>query len=112
MHDSDFLAVGCGLNDCLCIASDFVVLVLVLNEVVLVLDTVFSSTSTSTANAEYEYEKPGETSIGTSKHANSDFLAVGCGLNDCLCFAFVWGPSVVSQVVSCEYFQCSGVFGL
>jgi hypothetical protein len=44
VHDSDFLAVGCGLNDCLCIASDFVVLVLVLNEVVLVLDAVFSST--------------------------------------------------------------------
>ena len=38
MHDSDFLAVGCGLNECLCIASDFVVLVLVLNEVVLVLE--------------------------------------------------------------------------
>jgi hypothetical protein len=37
VHDSDFLAVGCGLNDCLCIASDFVVLVLVLSEVVLVL---------------------------------------------------------------------------
>ena len=34
------------------------VLVLVLNEMVLVLDAVFSSTSTSTANAEYEYEKP------------------------------------------------------
>jgi hypothetical protein len=30
-----------------------------LNEMVLVLDAVFSSTSTSTANAEYEYEKPG-----------------------------------------------------
>jgi hypothetical protein len=44
VHDSDFLAVGCGLNDCSCIASDFVVLVLVLNEVVLVLDAVFSST--------------------------------------------------------------------
>jgi hypothetical protein len=94
VHDSDFLAVGCGLNDCLCIASDFVVLVLVLNEVVLVLDAVFSSTST--ANAEYEYEKPGETSIGTPKHANRDFLAVGCGLNDCLCIASGWEPSIVS----------------
>jgi hypothetical protein len=38
VHDGDFLAVGCGLNDCSCIASDFVVLVLVLNEVVLVLE--------------------------------------------------------------------------
>ncbi|MCE2752830.1 MAG: hypothetical protein LW720_13180 [Pirellula sp.] len=28
MQNSDFLAVGCGLNDCYCIASDFVVLVL------------------------------------------------------------------------------------
>jgi len=33
-------------------------LVLVLNEMVLVLDGVFSSTSTSTAIAEYEYEIP------------------------------------------------------
>jgi hypothetical protein len=81
VHDSDFLAVGCGLNDCLCIASDFVVLVLVLvlNEVVLVLDAVFSSTSTSTANAEYEYEKPGETSIDTRnvRIATSSPLAAG-----------------------------------
>jgi hypothetical protein len=30
VHSSDFLAVGCGLNDCSCFASDFVVLVLVL----------------------------------------------------------------------------------
>ncbi len=94
MHDNEFLAVGCGLNDCSCIASDFVVLVL--NEVVLVLDAVSSSTSTSTAYAEYQYEKPGKTSIDTPKHANNDFLAVGCGLNDCLCFAFVWESSVVS----------------
>ncbi len=28
MKNSDFLAVGCGLNDCSCLASDFVVLVL------------------------------------------------------------------------------------
>jgi hypothetical protein len=79
VHDNDFLAVGCGLNDCLCIASDFVVLVLVLNEVVLVLDAVFSSTSTSTANAEYEYEKPGETSIDTRnvRIATSSPLAAG-----------------------------------
>jgi len=26
VQNSDFLAVGCGLNDCSCIASDFVVL--------------------------------------------------------------------------------------
>jgi hypothetical protein len=26
MQNSDFLAVGCGLNDCSCIASDFAVL--------------------------------------------------------------------------------------
>jgi len=79
VHDSDFLAVGCGLNYCLCIVSDFVVLVLVLNEVVLVLDTVFSSTSTSTANAEYEYEKPGKTSIDTRnvRIATSSPLAAG-----------------------------------
>ena len=77
MHDGDFLAVGCGLNDCSCIASDFVVLVLVLNEVVLVLDAV--SSSTSTANAEYEYEKPGETSIDTRnvRIATSSPLAAG-----------------------------------
>ena len=65
MHDGDFLAVGCGLNDCSCIASDFVVLVLVLNEVVLVLDAV--SSSTSTANAEYEYENLGKTSTEAPK---------------------------------------------
>ena len=47
---------------------------LVLNEMVLVLvlDAVSSITSTSTASAEYEYEKPGETSIETPKHANSE----------------------------------------
>jgi uncharacterized protein YjbI with pentapeptide repeats len=28
VHDNHFLAVGCGLNDCSCLASDFVVLVL------------------------------------------------------------------------------------
>jgi hypothetical protein len=39
VHDGDFLAVGCGLNDCSCIASDFVVLVLVLSETVLVLES-------------------------------------------------------------------------
>ncbi|MCE2751914.1 MAG: hypothetical protein LW720_08490 [Pirellula sp.] len=41
MQNSNFLAVGCGLNDCSCNASDFVVLVLseaVLSETVLVLD--------------------------------------------------------------------------
>ena len=40
-QNSDFLAVGCGLNDCSCLGSDFVVLVLseaVLSETVLVLD--------------------------------------------------------------------------
>jgi hypothetical protein len=46
VQNSDFLAVGCGLNECSCFASDFVVLVLseavlseaVLSEAVLVLD--------------------------------------------------------------------------
>ena len=41
VQKSNFLAVGCGLNDCSCNASDFVVLVLseaVLSEAVLVLD--------------------------------------------------------------------------
>jgi hypothetical protein len=38
---------------------------------VLVLDSVSSSTRASTANAEDEYEKQGKTSIETPKHAKS-----------------------------------------
>ena len=46
MQNSCFLAVGCGLNDRYCLASDFIVLVLseaVLRETVLVLDGGFVS---------------------------------------------------------------------